>query len=168
MKPRTSSVRPNYKVMAELRYQIRRFLRFSEETAHEAGLEPQQYQLMLVLKGAPEGFRGRIREVADRLQIQHHSTVELVDRLARRGMVRRRRGTEDRREVLLEVTPKGEKVLHEVAVRNREELFRVGPEFVAALRKVLRDSKQEERGERSGGAARRRSARNASRARTSR
>ena len=87
MTPRSATFEPNYRVMAELRYQIRRFLRFSELSAREAGLEPQQYQVMLVLKGPPEGFRGRMGEVAERLQIQHHSTVELVDRLSRRGMV---------------------------------------------------------------------------------
>ena len=130
---------PDFKAMAELRYQIRRFLRFSEETARDIGLEPQQYQLMLVLKGPPVGFRGRMGEVAERLQIQHHSTVELVDRLERRGMVRRRRGTEGRREVLLELTPKGEKVLRELAIRHREELRLVGPEMVTALRKIMKD-----------------------------
>jgi DNA-binding MarR family transcriptional regulator len=139
MTPRSVAFQPNYKTMAELRYQIRRFLRFSEETARDIGLEPQQYQLMLVLKGPPGGFRGRMGEVAERLQIQHHSTVELVDRLERRGMVRRRRGTEDRREVLLELTPKGEKVLREVAIRHREELRLVGPEMVTALRKIMKD-----------------------------
>jgi DNA-binding MarR family transcriptional regulator len=137
--PRGAPFQPNYKVMAELRYQIRRFLRFSEVTAREIGLEPQQYQLMLVLKGPPDNFRGRMGEVAERLQIQHHSTVELVDRLARRGMVRRRRGTDDRREVLLELTPKGDKVLRELAMRHREELRLVGPEMVTALRKIMKD-----------------------------
>ncbi|MGE0405906.1 MAG: MarR family transcriptional regulator [Candidatus Korobacteraceae bacterium] len=139
MTPRTAAVQPDYQVMSELRYQIRRFLRFSEITAREVGLEPQQYQLMLVLKGPPEGFRGRVGEVAERLQIQHHSTVELVDRLARRGMVRRRRGSDDRREVLLELTPKGDKMLRELALRHREELRSVGPEMVEALKKVIKD-----------------------------
>src|SRR5512147_2140256 len=115
MSPR-ANFQPNYKALAEFRYQIRRFLRFSEETARAAGLEPQQYQLMLALKGLPEGSRHRIGEVAERLQIQHHSTVELVDRLARRGLIRRRRGESDRREVLLELTPRGDKLLQELAL----------------------------------------------------
>jgi DNA-binding MarR family transcriptional regulator len=148
MTARSASYQPNYQVMAELRYQIRRFLRFSELTAREAGVEPQQYQLLLVLKGAPEGFRGRMGEVAERLQIQHHSTVELVDRLARRGLVRRRRGTEDRREVMLELTPKGDKVLRELAIRHREELRRVGPEMVAALKKIMKDVERPQAGAR--------------------
>lgn len=139
MSPRARSYQPNYRALAEFRYQIRRFLRFSEETARAAGLEPQQYQLLLALKGLPQGVRGRIGEVAERLQIQHHSTVELVDRLARRGLVRRRRGHDDRREVLLDLSAKGDRVLRELALRNREELREMGPGLVSALQKVLRD-----------------------------
>ena len=110
MSPR-GILHPNYKLIAEFRYQIRRFLRFSEDTARAGGLEPQQYQLMLALKGMPADMRPRIGEVAQRLQIQHHSTVELVDRLARRGLIKRSRSDSDRREVMLELTPRGDKVV---------------------------------------------------------
>ena len=137
MSPR-GSFQPNYRAMAEFRHQIRRFLRFSEETARAAGLEPQQYQLMLALKGMPEGLSHRIGEVAQRLQIQHHSTVELVDRLARRGLVKRRRGENDRREVLLELTPRGDKLLQELALHHRAELRELAPDLVSALKKVVR------------------------------
>src|SRR5690349_13644789 len=99
----------DYQSLAQLRYQIRRFLHFSEQAARSAGLEPRQHQLMLALKGLPKGVRPRIGELAERLQIQHHSTVELVNRLAARGYVRRSRGDDDRREVLLSLTAKGEK-----------------------------------------------------------
>jgi DNA-binding MarR family transcriptional regulator len=126
--------------MAEFRYQIRRFLRFSERAAREAGLEPQQYQLMLVVKGMPDGDRPRIGDVAERLQIQHHSTVELVDRLAKRGIIRRRRSESDRREVLLELTPKGDRLIQELALHHRSEIREMGPELVNSLKKVLRDS----------------------------
>jgi DNA-binding MarR family transcriptional regulator len=139
MSPR-ASYQPNYKAMAEFRYQIRRFLRFSEETARAGGLEPQQYQLMLTLKGLPDDARGRIGEVAERLQIQHHSTVELVDRLARRGLIKRRRSESDRREVLLELTPRGDKMLHDMALHHRSELREMAPELVAALKRVVRDT----------------------------
>ncbi len=137
MSPR-SNFQPNYKAMAEFRYQIRRFLRFSEETARAGGLEPQQYQLMLALKGKPETSRGRIGEIAERLQIQHHSTVELVDRLARRGLIKRRRSETDRREVLLELTPRGDKLLQEMALHHRAELRDLAPDLVAALKRVVR------------------------------
>ena len=72
----------DYQALAELRYQIRRFVHFSEQASRTAGLEPQQHQLMLALKGLPKGVRPRIGELAERLQIRHHSTVELVNRLS--------------------------------------------------------------------------------------
>src|SRR5947209_3296649 len=87
-----------YQSLAELRYQIRRFLYFSEQAARDAGLEPQQHQLMLALKGLPKGARPRIAELAERMQIQHHSAVELTNRLAANGYIRRSRKGQDRSE----------------------------------------------------------------------
>ncbi len=126
----------DYEALAELRYQIRRFLHFSEQAARGAGIEPRQHQLMLALKGLPAGVRPRIGELAERMQIQHHSAVELVNRLARGGYVRRQRGGEDRREVLLSLTPKGEKVLRELSLHHREELRLQGPALIAALKRA--------------------------------
>ena len=127
----------DYQSLAELRHQIRRFLHFSEKAAKTAGLEPRQHQLLLALKGLPQGVRPRIGELAERLHIQHHSTVELVNRLAGRGFVRRRRGGQDRREVLLSLTPKGERVLRDLSIYHRQELRNAGPALVAALRRVM-------------------------------
>ena len=76
-----------YQALAEFRYQIRRFLRFSEQAARATGLVPQQYQLLLALKGLPNGRKATISELAERLQIKHHSTVELIDRLVKRELV---------------------------------------------------------------------------------
>lgn len=143
MSPRANSAEPNYKAMAEFRYQIRRFLRFSEHAARESGLEPQQYQLMLAIKGTDNGERPRIGDIAERLQIQHHSTVELVDRLGKRNLVRRKRSENDRREVFLELTPKGHRLLQELALHHRSEIREMGPALVSALKKVLRDSDSE-------------------------
>jgi DNA-binding MarR family transcriptional regulator len=131
----------DYQSLAELRYHIRRFLHFSEQVARAAGLEPRQYQLMLALKGLPKGVRPRIGELAERLQIQHHSTVELVNRLSSGGYVKRQRGGEDRREVLLALTPKGEKVLGELAMHHRTELRSQGPALASALKKVTAPGK---------------------------
>src|SRR5579862_8394663 len=128
----------DYQALAELRYQVRRFLHFSEEAARVAGLEPRQHQLLLALKGLPKGVRPRVAELAERLQIQHHSTVELANRLANGGYVRRGRGGSDRREVLLSLTPKGEKVLQEMALHHWEELRMSGPALIAALSRVVR------------------------------
>src|SRR5882672_6462267 len=101
----------DYRALAEFRYQIRGFFAFSDRAVQASGLERGQYQLMLAIKGMPDGRRPRIRELADRLHVQHHSAVELINRLEAGGYVRRERGEEDRREVLLALTPKGEKVL---------------------------------------------------------
>jgi DNA-binding MarR family transcriptional regulator len=131
----------DYQALAEFRFQIRRFLRFSEQAVRAAGLELAQYQLMLAIKGIPEGVRPRIREVANRLQIQHHSAVELIDRLESRGYVRRERAQHDRREVLLALTPKGERVLAELAMHHRDELRSAAPDLVAALRRVMQSGK---------------------------
>src|ERR1019366_1622659 len=131
----------DYESLAELRYQIRRFLHFSEQASRRAGLEPHQHQLMLALKGLPTKIRPRIGELAERLQIRHHSAVELVNRLAAGGYVRRHRGGEDGREVLLALTPKGEKVLKELSIHHRAELRMHGPALIEALRRVIHVSK---------------------------
>ncbi len=132
----------DYQALAEFRYQIRKFLHFSEEAVQEAGLERGQYQLMLAIKGIPEGVRPRIRELAQRMQIQHHSAVELVNRLESGGYVRRERAQDDRREVLLELTPKGERVLAELALHHHEELRSAAPGLVAALRRITQGDRQ--------------------------
>jgi len=127
----------DYVSLAELRYQIRRFLHFSEQAARMAGLEPRQHQLMLALKGLPGRVRPRIGVLAERLQIRHHSTVELANRLSAGGYVRRHRMGEDRREVWLSLTPKGEKVLRELSLHHRAELRLHGPALIATLRNAI-------------------------------
>ena len=131
----------DYQALAELRYQIRRFLHFSEQASRAAGLEPRQHQLLLALKGLPRAVRPRIGELAERLQIQHHSTVELVNRLAAGGYVRRQRGGEDRREVMLALTPKGERVLRELTLHHKMELRSQGPILLTAMRNVIQGKK---------------------------
>lgn len=127
----------DYQALAEFRYQIRRYLYFSENAAREAGLEPRQYQLMLALKGLPPDARPRIAELAERLKIQQHSGVELVNRLSDGGYVRRQRSGTDRREVLLSLTPKGEKVLGQLVTHHRSELSQAGPSLLTALKRAM-------------------------------
>jgi len=127
----------DYEALADFRYEIRRYLHFSEQAVHAAGLERGQYQLMLAVKGMPEGVRPRIRELANRMLIQHHSTVELINRLEAGGYVRREQAQDDRREVLLALTAKGEKVLAELALHHHEELQSAAPRLVMALRRVM-------------------------------
>lgn len=130
----------DYEALAEFRYQIRKFIRFSERAARDAGVEPQQHQLLLAVKGMPQDAAPSIGEIASRLQIVHHSAVELVDRLEEQGLVQRRRNPEDRRQVFLSLTQKGERVLRELSVHHRRELAASGPELSSALRKLLSSS----------------------------
>ena len=131
----------DYRALAEFRYQIREFFAFSDRAVVAAGLERGQYQLMLAIKGMPEGLRPRIRELASRLHIQHHSAVELINRLEAGGYVRRERAEDDRREVLMALTPKGENVLANLALHHHEELQEAAPRLVAALRRVMAGKK---------------------------
>ncbi len=123
--------------MAELRYEVRRFLRFSENAARAAGLEPQQHQLLLALKGLPAGMKPTLGVLADRLQIQHHSAVELVDRLAARGFIRRYRSRMDRRQVNVRLTRSGEEVLKKLSLHHLHELKSIGPALVQVLNNVI-------------------------------
>ncbi|MFZ0284240.1 MAG: MarR family winged helix-turn-helix transcriptional regulator [Terriglobales bacterium] len=131
----------DYKSLAELRYQIRRFLHFSEQAARAAGLEPRQHQLLLAIKGLPRGLRPRIRDLAERLKIRHHSAVELANRLTLAGYVRRQRGGADRREVLLSLTPKGERILRKLALHHWTELGTAGPALLTALSRVVNSAR---------------------------
>jgi DNA-binding MarR family transcriptional regulator len=133
----------DYQALAEFRFQIRKFMHFSDLAIAAAGLERAQYQLMLTVKGLPAALRPRIRDVANRMLIQHHSAVELVNRLEAGGYVRRERAEDDRREVLLALTPKGERVLAELALHHHGELQDAAPALVAALRRVMTGKKAE-------------------------
>ena len=126
-----------YKALAELRYRIRRFLQEGDETAHDAGLEAQQYLLLLAIRGLPEGQEATIRTLAERLLLRHHSTVELVDRLETRGYVKRVRGREDRRQVLVLLQARGEKLLERVVGQRLIELRSHGRALVGAISSVL-------------------------------
>lgn len=127
----------DYYALAEIRYQIRLFLHFSEQAAREAGLEPQQHQLLLALKGLPEGNKATIRELAERLQLQHHSTVELINRLVERGFIKRLRDDIDRRCIIIHLTPQGEQVLQRLSLLHLHELQLAGPALVHALEVLL-------------------------------
>jgi DNA-binding MarR family transcriptional regulator len=131
---------PDFKAMAELRYQIRKFLRFSENAARQAGIEPQQHQLLLAIRGLPDAASPTIGVLAERMQLQHHSTVELVDRLVDRNFLCRLRSTNDRRQVLVKLTHDGENFLEKLSLHHLEELQSAGPTFVKVLNSLLADS----------------------------
>jgi DNA-binding MarR family transcriptional regulator len=129
----------DYRALAEIRYQIRHFLHFSEQAAREEGLVPQQHQLLLALKGLPAGKKATISELAERLQLRHHSTVELIDRLVDRGLIKRLRDEADQRRVIIHLTSQGEQVLQKLSLLHRHELQLAGPAFVRALGALLAD-----------------------------
>jgi DNA-binding MarR family transcriptional regulator len=130
---------PNIQAMAELRYQIRLFLRFSENAARQAGIEPQQHQLLLAVKGLPHGSKPTIGVLAERMQLQPHSTVGLIDRLVERGFLVRLRATDDRRQVLVKLTHDGEELLRKLALHHLRELQFIKPKFRNLLQSLIEE-----------------------------
>jgi len=126
-----------YRALAELRYRIRHFLREGDLVAQAVGLEPQQYLLLLTIRGLPAGEEATIRTLAERLALKHHSVVELIDRLEMHGYVRRTRGRDDRRRVLVSLLPRGERILEQVARHRIGELRSNGHTLVRAIVQLL-------------------------------
>jgi DNA-binding MarR family transcriptional regulator len=126
-----------YRALAELRYLIRHFVSEGDAVARAAGLEPQQYLFLLTVRGLPEGEEATIRTLAERLALKHHSVVELIDRLETHGYVRRTRGREDRRRVLVSLLPRGERMLEQVARHRISELRATGHELVRTIDQLL-------------------------------
>jgi len=126
-----------FRALAELRYLIRRFLQEGDSTARKADLEPQQYLLLLAIRGLPPGQQSTIRTLADRLSLRHHSTVELIDRMETHAYVKRTPSREDRRQVLVQLLPRGEKLLEQVVEKRIIELRSNGRALVNAIGALL-------------------------------
>ncbi|HEY3839372.1 MAG TPA: MarR family transcriptional regulator [Bryobacteraceae bacterium] len=122
--------------LADFRFELRRFLQFSEGAAIEAGLQPQQHQLLLQVAGAPGGTPVTIAYAATRLGLKHNSTVELVDRSEREELIERTADKDDKRRAILRLTRKGRHVLQELAGDHARELNELAPRLVKALRRV--------------------------------
>ncbi len=135
--PRREPTDREYRALAAFRAELRRFLEFSAGRARAAGLQPQQHQALLALRGAPPHVTPTVGYLADRLRLRHNSAVELVDRLARRRLVRRRRLAGDRRRVAAELTRRGEAALRPLARHHLAELRSVGPALARALADLL-------------------------------
>jgi len=116
----------DFEALARFRFGIRRYLRFSEETVRRHGLTPQQYQLLLALKGFPGREWAVVAELAERLQLRHHSVVELVNRAQKQDLVRRVPHPADARAVRVELTDEGQQVLNRLSALHRDELRRMG------------------------------------------
>jgi DNA-binding MarR family transcriptional regulator len=126
--------------LAEFRYQIRRFLHFSERECRARGLQPQHYQLLIALRGLPLHKSPTVGTLAERMQMEHHSMVELLDRAGQQGLVARKRDAADRRRVSIHLTAKGERLAAELAQRHVAELQITGRHLTAALEPLLRSN----------------------------
>lgn len=129
-----------FQQLAQFRYCIRQFLHFSEQAARAHGIEPQQHQLLLAIKGLPPETRPTVTVLAHRMSLRHHSTVELINRMEQRGAVVRRPSGYDRREVLIELTPLGEEILQKLSLLHWQELQTSGPALSEALQAIVNRS----------------------------
>jgi DNA-binding MarR family transcriptional regulator len=128
-----------YETLAEFRYLLRQFIHFSEGAAQTAGLAPQQHQALLAIKGFPGRDRITIGELAERLQLRHHSAVGLVDRLAKEKLVCRIPSAKDRRQVFVQLTNQGENVLGKLSAAHARQLRRMGPGLNRLLKQLARE-----------------------------
>lgn len=133
---------PDYRALADFRYVLRKFLAFSEQTARDVDIEPKQHQLLLAVRGLPEGQEPTVQVIAERMSLRHHTVVELVDRLEKAGLCRRSRDDNDRRKVHVIITNRGSDLLRKLSVAHAEELRQTAPKLVAALGRVLRAQKK--------------------------
>ena len=120
----------DFEVLADFRYQIRKFVRFSEHLARQHKIKPLQYLLLLQIKGYPGRDWATVGELAERLQAQHHGVVALISRCEKQGFVERRRSSEDRRRIEIRLLKNGERILHKLARLHRNELVSLQGRFV--------------------------------------
>jgi DNA-binding MarR family transcriptional regulator len=133
----TAKKSDDYAALAEFRYRIRLFLTASEIAARNAKIEPEQYQLLLAIRGMPSDRVATIRALAERLRVRHNTVVERVDRMCRMGLLRRSRSAQDHRAVIVALTSKGDRVFEKLARQRLYEMRKSGPELVAALSMVI-------------------------------
>ncbi len=119
----------DFQALATFRYTLRRFLRFSENAAREAGLTPAQHQLLLAVRGFPGTEPPAVADVAERLQLRHHSASELVKRTVALGLMRARPDANDARVRRLELTPRGHRKLEKLTRLHQQELERFRAEL---------------------------------------
>jgi DNA-binding MarR family transcriptional regulator len=128
--------------LAEFRYELRQFLQFSEGCAAEAGLHPQQHQLLLQLAGAPDEVETTVSYAAERLGLRHHTVVELSKRCEEAGLIHRDQDMNDRRRVQLRVTAKGLRVLRILSENHAQELYELAPRLIGALSMICGPNEQ--------------------------
>jgi DNA-binding MarR family transcriptional regulator len=123
--------------LAELRYQLRRFLSFSETASEAAGISAQQYQLLQVIAAMPAGHECSISYIAARMIVRHHSAVELVDRAEKAGLVRRVADESDHRRALVEITEKGGELVTRLVEQHLIEVETTGPDILRAFERLV-------------------------------
>lgn len=126
--------RSKLKSLAEFRFQMRKFLNFSETASERCGIPAQQYQLMQVIAAVPEGQQASITYLAERMILRHNSTVELVDRAERAGLVRRESDPKDMRRSLVQLTIQGHEILERLVAEHLRELAPLCDHLIHALR----------------------------------
>ena len=126
------------RALADFRYHLRRFLHFSEQAALDAGLHPQQHQLLLQIAGAPPGAVATIAYVAERLDLRHNSAVGLVDRCVAEKLLVRTEDPQDRRKVVLTIAPHGASVLEQLSTHHARELYDLAPTLLRSIRSIGR------------------------------
>jgi DNA-binding MarR family transcriptional regulator len=129
-------LKSQYEMLAAFRYALRQFSRFSEQAAQTAGITPQQHQGLLAIKGFPGRERVTVGELAERLQLRHHSAVGLIDRLVVEKLVARVPSAKDRRLVFVQLTRRGEYVLEKLSSAHSKQLKRIGPELNLLLKRL--------------------------------
>jgi DNA-binding MarR family transcriptional regulator len=132
----------HYRALSDFRFQLRKFLAFSESAARSVGLEPRQHQVLLALRGLPEDVEPSVQALADQMVLKHHTVVELLDRLESGGLVRRERAADDRRRAQIAITARGAELLRKLSDSHLDELRLLAPELVGALHGVLRASRR--------------------------
>jgi DNA-binding MarR family transcriptional regulator len=137
--PRRHIAKSHYEALAALRYALRRFLSFSQQAARGAGLTPQQHQALLAVKGFPGRDFVSVGELAERLQLRHHSAVGHIDRLAERNLLRRTPSRVDRRRVEVRLTARGEKVVERLSAVHLRELRQLAPELHHLIGSIAHD-----------------------------
>lgn len=125
-----------YETLAAFRYALRKFIHFSETAAQAAGITPQQHQALLAIKGFPGRDQVTVSELAERLQLRHHSAVGLIDRLVTEKFVVRASSKEDRRQVMIQLTRHGEQTLAKLSTIHRTQLRQLGPELGLLLERL--------------------------------
>ena len=131
---KTALSKEDYETLADFRYAMREFLKFSKDAAESVGLTTQQHQALLAIKGAARSPNGITNgELAERLHIKHHSAVGLINRLESQDLVKREKNDIDRREIYVALTTRGEELLEQLSAVHHEELQHLAPRLSVIL-----------------------------------